>query len=211
MTKFIITRHGQTEWNVQKRMQGQADSPLTELGRQQAEALGNRLNCVDFNAVYCSTLQRTIDTANIICKNKGINPIPLASLMEIGIGDWSGKLMTEVESEYPDVADDFWNHPESYIPACGGETYAELKERASKTLLELAKKHKNETVLIVSHGIVLKALYNYFRYQPITDMARNHPHPKSCCYCEVEWNDTVWYINKWNDTTHYEQITDQHK
>lgn len=209
MTKFIITRHGQTEWNVQKRMQGQADSPLTPLGRQQAAALGKRLAGTEFAAAYCSTLQRTIVTANLILEGRGATATPLPSLMEINIGGWSGKLLSEVEAQYPQEASDFWSHPERYAPCCGGETYKQLRDRASQTMLELAKAHPCGTVLVVTHGIVLKALYNFFRYQPLADMAQNHPHPKSCCYCEVDFHDGVFYIAKWNDTAHYEFITDQ--
>lgn len=209
MTKFIITRHGQTEWNVEKRMQGQADSPLTALGRQQAEALHQRLRDREIDAVYSSSLPRAVQTTEIVCKGKGLSIGQLDDLREIAIGEWSGKLLTEVEAEYPEQSENFWKHPEAYKPMEGGETYQELRDRASKTLLELAKKHRNQTVLVVSHGIVLKLLYNYFRYQPLADIANNHPHPKSCCYCEVEWTDGVWHINKWNDTAHYEFITDQ--
>ena len=211
MTKFIITRHGQTEWNVEKRMQGQANSPLTELGRQQADALRQRLSGTDFAAVYCSSLQRAIDTAEIICNGKDNTIVTLDSLMEIAIGSWSGMLLTEVEEAYPEQSHNFWKNPDAYVPMPGGETYQQLRDRAGKTLLELAKKHRNQTVLVVSHGIVLKLLYNIFRYQPLADIGSNHPHPKSCCYCEVEWTDAVWHINSWNDTTHFELITDQHK
>ena len=211
MTKFIITRHGQTEWNVEKRMQGQANSPLTELGRKQADALRQRLSDTEFDAVYCSSLQRAVDTADIICKGRKQDIVHLDSLMEIAIGSWSGMLLSEVDEAYPEQSNNFWKNPEAYIPMPGGETYLQLRERAGKALLEMAKKHKNQTVLVVSHGFVLKLLYNIFRYQPLADIASNHPHPKSCCYCEVEWTDAVWHINSWNDTTHYELITDQQK
>lgn len=208
MTKFIITRHGQTEWNVEKRMQGQANSPLTDLGRKQADALRQRLSDVEFDAVYCSSLQRAVDTASIICQGRKNEIILRDDLMEIGIGSWSGMLLSEVDEAYPEQANNFWKVPEAYIPMPGGETYLQLRERAKRALLEMAGKHKNQTVLVVSHGIVLKLLYNIFRYQPLADIACNHPHPKSCCYCEVEWADAVWHINCWNDTTHYELITD---
>ena len=208
MTRFIITRHGQTEWNVEKRMQGQADSPLTALGKMQADALRQRLSGLEFDAVYCSSLQRAVDTAEIVCKGRNTSIISLDSLREIAIGSWSGMLLSEVNENYPEQAHNFWKEPEAYVPMPGGETYLQLRERAGKTMQELAERHKNQTVLVVTHGIVLKLLYNFFRYQPIADIACNHPHPKSCCYCEVEWTDAVWHIIKWNDITHYVHITD---
>lgn len=211
MTKFIITRHGQTEWNVEMRMQGQSNSPLTPLGRQQAVALGKRLSDTEIHAVYSSSLQRTLDTTEIVCKGRNLRITPLDSLREIALGSWSGQLLADVEKAYPEKVESFWKHPESYEPMPGGETYIELRKRASNALKEMACNHRNETILVVAHGIVLKALYNYFRNQPISDIGGNNPHPKSCCYCEVEWKDGVWYINKWNDTTHYELIPDQYK
>lgn len=209
MTKFIITRHGQTEWNVEKRMQGQSNSPLTPLGRKQAEALGIRLRGIDIDAVYCSSLQRAIDSTNLICKGRNLPVTTTDDLMEIGLGSWSGKLLADVEKEYPEQADNFWRHPEAYVPMPGGETYQQLKDRASRVLKQMAKAHPNQTILVVAHGIVLKTLYNYFRNQPLSDIGNNNPHPHSCCYCEVEFKEAAWYINQWNDTSHYELITDQ--
>ncbi len=204
MTRIYITRHGETDWNVQKRLQGQNNSPLTELGIQQAKALGNHLSGIELNAIYSSSSPRALQTAELIKGKRCSDIFPEDDLREINLGSWEGMLYSEVESLYPENFDHFWNRPEQYIPS-GGETYEALKKRISGKIEQIARKHQGGTVLVVAHGIVLKTLYVYFRNQSITDIVHS-PHPKSACLCMVEKENGVWNMMKWNETDHYELI-----
>lgn len=206
MTKFILTRHGQTVFNLQRRMQGQGNSDLTELGIAQAQALGIRLKDIDFDFIVSSNQGRAMDTTKILVGNKK-TPVEFCSdITEINIGDWSGMSFLEAEEKFPEQTDNFWHHPADFVPPMGGETYEQVRERAANKLKSIAKEHPHSTVLVVSHGIVIKSLLSFFRNQPISTIADAQPHPQSCCYCEVAYEDGVWNIYKWNDIDHYKFI-----
>ena len=199
MVRIYLTRHGQTEWNVELRMQGQLDSALTELGVRQTEALGIYLSNVDFSVIYASSSARAIHSAELIRGNRPLEIIPEDDLREISLGSWEGRLFSETEFLYPKMADKFWNHPEQYIPPNGdGETFEELRSRVGKKLDEIAQKHQGETILVVTHGVALKTLYAYFRYQSIGDIA-NSPSPQPACLCLVEKKHGIWNIMRWNE------------
>ena len=204
MTRIYLTRHGQTDWNVQKRMQGQNNSPLTALGIQQAKALGDYLSGIELSTIYSSSSLRAIQTAELIKGKRILEIIPEEDLREINLGSWEGMFYSEIENLYPGKFDDFWNHPEQYVPL-DGETYEALKKRISGKMEEIAKRHQGETILVVAHGIVIKTLYTYFRNQSIRDIIHS-PHPKSTCLCMAEKENGVWNIMKWNETAHYELI-----
>lgn len=209
MTKIYLTRHGQTEWNVEKRMQGQGDSPLTALGISQATALGERLKYVPIDVVYSSSAGRAMRTAEIIVGQRNIPILPQHRLQEIHIGRWSGMLMSDVERLFPTEAHNFWHCPAEYVPQEGGETYKQLVDRSGAMMEKIASENNGRTPLVVCHGIVLKALFCYFRNQPLADIAAQNPHPKPTCLCEVVKENGVWYINRWNDVSHYEKVEEQ--
>lgn len=203
-TRIYLTRHGQTEWNLQKRMQGHKNSDLTSLGKEQAKALGLRMKDVELNAIYTSSLPRAMQTAELIRGKNGIPVIPDDNLREIYLGCWEGMLFDEVEKKYPAQFDNFWNHPEKYVPV-DGESFNDLRIRVGKALLNIAKQNSGKDVLVVAHGIVIKALYTYFRNQPIAEIAHS-PYTHSACLCEIVFNPPVWDVMKWNDTDHYKYI-----
>jgi len=199
MTRIYLTRHGQTEWNVEKRFQGWGNSPLTELGMQQAKALGRYFSCIELNVIYSSSAPRALQTAELIRGKKTLNIISEEDLREINLGSWEGMTYSEIENLYPEKFDHFWNYPEKYIPLDSGETYEALKSRIFNKMEEITKKHRGETVLVVVHGVVLKTLYTCFRYQSIRDIIHS-PHPESACLCMVEKENGIWNIMRWNET-----------
>ncbi|MEE1541372.1 MAG: histidine phosphatase family protein, partial [Paludibacteraceae bacterium] len=97
MTKIYLCRHGETEWNVVKRMQGQNNSNLTELGVSQAKALGKRLEDIDIDIIYSSSCQRALDTAMHARGNRDLQIIAEDDLREINLGNWEGLLFSEAE------------------------------------------------------------------------------------------------------------------
>ena len=204
MTRIYLTRHGQTNWNVQKRIQGQKNSPLTALGVQQAKALGGYLYRTELNAIYSSSSLRAIRTAELIRGKRVPDIIPEDDLREINLGSWEGMFYTEIENLYPEKFNDFWYHPERYVPL-DGETYEALKRRISNKMEEITKKHQGETVLVVTHGIVIKTLYTCFRNQSIHEIIHS-PHPQPACLCIVEKGNGIWNILKWNETEHYDSL-----
>ena len=104
MTRVLLIRHGQSEWNADGRWQGQADPPLTDLGRQQAWHAARSLGVVD--AIVASDLQRATDTALVLSNELGVGPLVLEpGLRERDAGEWSGLTRAEIERDWPGYLD----------------------------------------------------------------------------------------------------------
>ena len=103
-----MVRHGETDWNRQRRFQGRADQPLNEAGRGQARELAELLHGEPVSAVYTSPLRRALETAEILAGNFGLRPEPLDALLEIDVGAWEGLTIDEVRTTYPGRVDEDW-------------------------------------------------------------------------------------------------------
>ena len=154
--RVYLTRHGTTEWNMIKRLQGWKDSNLTEEGVSRAIKLGQKLNNVDFDVIYSSPLTRSIDTAKYIRTNKSTIIIPHNGLKELSYGMWEGMLLDDIEKKYPNEYFIYRNDPMEYLPV-EGETYEELFNRVRHFLDEIKNIQANN-ILVVSHGITIKVI-----------------------------------------------------
>ncbi|MCC7274967.1 MAG: histidine phosphatase family protein [Alphaproteobacteria bacterium] len=155
-----LVRHGETEWNAGRRLQGQQDSPLTERGRRQAVAiadlLGRLLPREEPIRLVTSPLGRTRATAAPIAAALGLEPVHDARLAEIGLGAWEGMTWDEIDAQFPGALADAAPH-ERYFRAPGGESHAAMAERLGGWLAD-AEGH----TVAVSHGMagrVLRGLY----------------------------------------------------
>lgn len=169
MLNIYVIRHGETEWNTEKRMQGRLDSDLTERGMNDARLLGERLKDIDFQRIISSPSNRTMKTAQLV---KGQRPILIEAderLMEIDLGDWQGKTETEIEKNYPEQFHAFWNEPAAY-KSLDGESFLDVKKRLSEFLLDLKRTTPNGNVFVVTHGVVIKALYLLCRNTPVAEI-----------------------------------------
>lgn len=152
--KLFLIRHGQTDWNLNRRFQGQSDVPLNETGRQQANALAGRLSNQSFDAIYSSDLRRAAETAGMICASK----IHFGTgLREVNFGDWEGLTYDEIKERYPDSLATWERNVYSSSPP-NGETLEDLEKRVQSFLNDLIQKHNDQTVLVVAHGGVLQVL-----------------------------------------------------
>ncbi len=162
-TRIYLARHGETEWNVAKRMQGQKDSPLTSRGRDQAVLLREKLladpviaeHGIDF--AFSSALGRACETLEICLDGINIPKKTDSDLNEISLGEWEGLTFREVEQKWPEEFYNFWHCPSLYTPSRGGETYMQLQARMVSTLKKMSaiiKKPAN--VLVISHWIAIK-------------------------------------------------------
>lgn len=163
MVTIYLTRHGQTQWNVQKRMQGWLDSPLTIDGQSEALALGKSLAPIPFRAAYVSSSGRAIDTAKLICKNRQIPVFFKQQLKEIHIGEWQGMTNEEIQSQFPQQHYAYYNTPADYR-SDEGETFQEVLNRVLPTIEDIINRYdENDAVLIVTHAVVKKLLIAHFK------------------------------------------------
>ena len=136
-TTLVLVRHGETDWNRQRRFQGHADQPLNDAGRSQARELAGRLRDEPVTALYTSPLRRASETAQILASGFGLEARTLDALLEIDVGAWEGLTVDEVRERYPDRADQDWRSGWE-----DGETYDELERRVVPALIELGSRHE---------------------------------------------------------------------
>ena len=153
-TKVFLVRHGATEWNIDKRAQGQADIALTDLGRQQAEEAAGLLAVVDVEAVYSSDLSRARDTAAVIARRHGLDVEELTEFREIDQGEWTGLSTAEIQRRWPDR----WGPARHYKRRPGGESPTELRARALRGLEKVVALHPGKCIVVVSHGGTIRSL-----------------------------------------------------
>jgi broad specificity phosphatase PhoE len=164
--KIYITRHGQTKWNLEGRMQGWKNSDLSEKGAENARKLGESLKDIDFDCIYCSPLGRAVDTAKHIRGSKDTNIIIEENLKEMGFGAWEGMETTKIEELYPEERFNFWNKPHLFQPV-GGESFEQVFDRVRKALDNIISSKPGENVLIVAHAVVLKTIYAIVKNYPL--------------------------------------------
>ena len=158
MTDILLIRHGETLWNQQGRMQGQNDSPLTPTGLEQARKLARRLKHVAFTALYSSDLGRAHQTARCIADETGHEVIADPGLRERHFGIFEGLTNAEIQVRHPEDYAVFARRDAEYVVP-GGESAAGFRKRVVQTLEAIAARHSGETITVVSHGLVLDALY----------------------------------------------------
>lgn len=166
MLRLYITRHGETEWNTQGRMQGWKNSNLTERGMSNAKALGRALKDVEFERVYCSPLDRTRHTAELIFDGRDIEIVYEDNLKEIHLGEFEGLNQDEIKAIYPEFKNHFWEKPHLYA-AKSGEDFYKVRERVVNALEKIISENKTGNILIVTHGVVLKTIHSYFKNLPM--------------------------------------------
>jgi broad specificity phosphatase PhoE len=150
MTELYLVRHGETDWNRQRRIQGLTDIPLNETGREQARATGMLLARRHWDAIYASPLSRARETAEIIAAEVGLpHPTLLDALVERNYGSTEGLDWLQIETQFPHG---------TAVP--GRESREQVAARVIPALMELATSHPGESLLIVSHGGAIRAVLN---------------------------------------------------
>jgi broad specificity phosphatase PhoE len=149
MTRILLARHGETDWNVHRRVQGHSDTPLNDTGREQARALGAELAGEPIDAVYSSDLMRAHETARIVADPRGLDVVALRDLRERHFGTWEGLTDDEIFARFPEAREGPWGD---------GETREAMVARVLDALRRIAETHPEACVLVVSHGGPLRAV-----------------------------------------------------
>lgn len=201
--KLYLIRHGQTDWNLAQRFQGQSDIPLNEVGRRQANALADRLSSQPFDAVYSSDLGRAFETANIIAGGS-IEIKTDLRLREMDFGDWEGATYNKIKEEYPDALATWEDDVYKNAPP-NGETLEQLVIRAQSVLKDILENRKDKTVLLVAHGGVLQSLICLALNLPSRMYWQFHVSPASLS--EISFYPAGAIVNLLNDTSHLGNIS----
>ncbi|HKY50716.1 MAG TPA: histidine phosphatase family protein [Candidatus Limnocylindria bacterium] len=154
-TTFYFVRHGESEANAARRFAGRSDSPLTELGRRQAEVVADALAATKFDRIVATPLHRSLDTAKVIAGRLGLEVEIEPDLMEIDVGDKTGAVYDEIKG-LPEWRDD------AFVAWPNGETLEQVLGRSLGAVRRLAQRTPGGTVLVVGHGGVTRILVSHF-------------------------------------------------
>jgi broad specificity phosphatase PhoE len=174
VTIVLLARHGETDWNRERRWQGHADPGLNDTGRSQARALAERLADVELSAVYSSDLRRARETAEIVAVPRRVAVVADPALREIDVGEWSGLTTAEIERDYAEgfarhhAGGDGWEH---------GESHAAMSARVVAAVARIAAAHPGGRVLCVLHGGAIRALLAHSGGVGLSDYRLSNPGP----------------------------------
>lgn len=171
MVKIIFVRHGETEWNVLGRYQGQADISLSSKGFQQARLLADNFPFSKIDTIYSSDLVRAFQTAEILKEKFRCPLITDKNLREIDFGVFEGLTYAEISLRWQKETENFFNRPDIlHIPE--GESFLDVKKRGMETFAQIVKNEENlcqdkRTIVIVSHGGILRTILATILHIPL--------------------------------------------
>lgn len=158
MVRWFMVRHGETDWNIEGRAQGQTDTPLNEKGHSQAKMVASRLDGVEFAAAYASDLTRVMETAKPIVEGRSLDVQAMPALREKRYGMLEGMSFKEVEAQHPEIFKRLFEENMDFAPP-EGESDSDVFERVSVATDALKSAHDGDSnVLIVGHGGSLRAM-----------------------------------------------------
>lgn len=200
-TRICLVRHGETEWNADRRIQGWIDIDLNPIGRAQSAAAGSWLRNAGIVALYSSDLKRAWATAQAIGAALGLSPVAARELRERGYGIFEGLTYDEARVRFPDDYAAFARRDADY-GFDGGESLKQMFARVTGKLDAIAAAHPRDNVAVVVHGGVLDIVNHFVRGNPL-EMPRDFLIPNA----GISWIaavDGVWTLESWGETGHLE-------
>lgn len=156
MARIYLIRHGETDANKSKSIQGGMDIPLNDKGMEQAQKLADYFNNIPLDAIYCSSMLRACQTAEALSKVKGLDYTPMDELREITFGEWEGLQMDEIAKRWPEGYKIFFENPAAWTPP-GAESLEQVKERSDRALRKIMQEQgSDKNIVIVCHGGVIR-------------------------------------------------------
>lgn len=202
--RIYLIRHGQTDWNIQGKIQGSHDIPLNETGLMQAEKLAAGMESRPVKKIFSSTLKRAMKTAEALGSRQEAEIIPMPQLIEVEFGKWEGLTWEEIEKAYPKEYRHWVTDPAQAAPP-GGESQKEIINRCKAALYEIIKQTGGrEDIAVVSHGATLAWLVSVMLGPDVEDesiivenasITTVHYSPLTEIFTVVEKNDTSHMIS----------------
>ena len=201
MGHWYLVRHGETDWNLGERIQGQVDVPLNATGRRQVRHLAQRLEGVHFDAVYSSDLSRTYESAQLIAAGRDIEIATDPDLREFSFGEWEGLTSDEIEARQPGALTERISAGNEAFAAPGGENTWQVLDRVRRFCKLAAERHDpSDDVLVVAHGGSIRALVVCLLDLADTDVWRFRVH---CAGLGIVRNHVgTRVLVRWNDISH---------
>lgn len=188
MVKFILIRHGYSAGNKEKRFSGQMDVPLDDIGRLQAISTSKYiLENYNVDSIYSSDLCRAYETVKPIADELGLTVNKYKELREVDVGLWQGMLIEDVKDKFPENFECYRTTP-GLCKFDGGESYSECLERAKSVLIKIAEESEGKTIVIATHGGVIRTLRAYWDNVPMSEI-KKIPHVPNASITVVEYDN----------------------
>ncbi len=203
MTRLCIIRHGETDWNVEKRIQGHTDIPLNETGRAQALAMAFNAAHHRFQAIYSSDLARALETARALAQREDQVVRPLPQLRERHFGIFQGYTAAEGAQRYPAAHACYAARDPDYDFETG-ESLTRFAERVADGIAWLLRHHDGQTIAAVSHSGVLDVIYRRATGRPL-----HTPRDFKIPNCALNWfrfDGQGWHLESWADRHHLHEV-----
>jgi len=204
VTRFLLIRHGETEWNRAQRIQGQSESELSPTGLAQAEALAAHLSQAVADALVSSDLGRTMRTAAPLARRLGLVVEASAALRERGFGVFEGMTPAQIALSFP-AAYVSWQARVADFVIPGGESLADVRQRV-KAALEAIARRGHRQVIVVTHGGVLDAVYRIV--DGIDDAAPRAWVMANASINRIEIDGGHWRMGAWGEVAHLSGTAD---
>lgn len=202
-TRVYLIRHASTNFAAEDRFAGISNVPLSDTGRWQAQRLAERLAKHPPAAVYCSPMDRTVETATIVAGPHGLKPLPRDGLREINHGHWEGLTRTEVLARYQAEIDAWDADPFGFAPE-GGESGMSVMARAIPVIRDIVAAHPNQTVYVISHKATNRILIGYYLGLELKGF-RDRIDQQPACLNIMDFKDqSRARLMLLNDVSHYE-------
>lgn len=202
-TRICFIRHGETDWNVAKRIQGQTDIPLNDTGHKQALAMAFNAAHHHFNAIYSSDLERARATATMIAERLGLEVKTTPQLRERHYGIFQGITAAEGAQRYPEAYAHYKARDLEYDFETG-ESMHHFAERVAAAIALLTRHHSGETIAAVSHAGVLDIIYRKATGRPL-----HTPRDFVIPNCALNWfsfDSQGWHLDAWDDHHHLTKV-----
>ncbi len=199
-TLLVVVRHGETEWNVTKQLQGQQNSELTNLGKEQAEQTTEALRYNKFDALYTSNLKRSIETAQIVNQYHHLEILTDSSLAERNFGIMEGRTSKELQEEYPEIYSKYLSRETKYqIP--GGESLESFFKRVKTGLNSIIEQNTGKRILIITHGGVLDCMIRIIFDYPLRAPRQFSIYNASINIISITRG--TWFLEQWGSISHH--------
>lgn len=206
MTTLYVVRHAEAEGNIYRRVHGSYDGYITKNGLSQIARLKARFEKVHLDAVYTSDLSRTRQTATALYEGKGITPVLSPELREFHFGIWEDLTWGELVQDHPEQYQNWCDNPAEFQVE-GSETYASMYARVKGKLDEIVKNHPNQTVGVVTHGTVIRALLCAFLYDGDFSRLGDIQWCDNTAVACIEVENGVYTVKSYNDNEHLKEVS----
>ncbi|WP_353892521.1 histidine phosphatase family protein [Proteinivorax hydrogeniformans] len=201
--RLILVRHGQTKWNLQKKIQGSTDTELSQQGIEEGRLVAKRLSTWDIDYLYSSDLKRAAKTAQLISEYHP-KPLPInydIRLRESSFGKWEGLTMKQVKEKYLKQYKSREETPHVNIP--DGESFKSFSQRLAGFITQKKSQHLNCNIVAVAHSAVIKTiLHNYLNLNWTT--TKNSIYLSNCSISVLKFLPSKVVLERHNDTAHFE-------